>query len=152
MIRRGSIADLNDICMIENKSFDDHYPRFLLAELLRMCPAFFVAVDVESRVIGYCVASVRGDEAHLISIAVMQTRRRSGIARVLVGYLTKFLSSRNVKTLFLEVRVKNSGAIRLYSDLGFRPIRVIARYYSDGASALKMRIALTSVDSAAGFR
>ena len=151
MIRRGSIADLNDICMIENKSFNDPYPRFLLAELLRMCPAFFVAVDVESRVIGYCVASVRGDEAHLISIAVIQTRRRSGIARMLISYLTKFLSSRNVKALFLEVRVENSGAIRLYSSLGFRQVRVIARYYADGASALKMRISL--VDSAAaGFR
>ncbi len=146
-IRRASITDLYDVCMIEENSFDDPYPRVLLAELLRRCPASFVAVDVDGRVIGYCVSSMRAEEAHLISIAVLGSRRRIGIAKTLINELKRFLSDRGVMTLFLEVRVDNGTAIRLYSRLGFRRVRIIDRYYSNGASALKMQIGLNMSSS-----
>ncbi|MFI5448881.1 MAG: ribosomal protein S18-alanine N-acetyltransferase [Candidatus Bathyarchaeia archaeon] len=141
-VRRASVADLYDVCMIEENSFDDPYPRVLLAELLRRCPASFVAVDVDGRVVGYCVSSIRAEEAHLISIAVLRSRRRIGIAQTLINELKRFLSDRGVMTLFLEVRVDNGTAIRLYSRLGFRRVRILDRYYSNGASALKMQIGL----------
>jgi ribosomal-protein-alanine N-acetyltransferase len=133
--------------MIEENSFDDPYPRALLAELLRRCPASFVAVDVGGRVVGYCVSSMRAEEAHLISIAVLRSQRRIGIAKTLINELKRFLSDRGVMTLFLEVRVENSIAIRLYSRLGFQRDRIIRRYYSNGASALKMRIGLNRSSS-----
>lgn len=142
-IRRASIADLYDVCMIEDESFDDPYPRVLLAELLRKCPASFVAVDVHGRVVGYCVSSMKAEEAHLISIAVLRSRRRIGIAKTLIDELKRFLSDRGVMTLFLEVRVDNGTAIRLYSRLGFRRVSIMERYYSNGASALKMQIGLS---------
>ena len=141
-IRRASIADLYDVCTIEETSFDDPYPRVLLAELLRRCPASFVAIDVNGRVIGYCVSSMRAEEAHLISIAVLRSRRRIGVAKTLIDELSRFLSDRGVMVLNLEVRVDNLNAIRLYSQLGFRRVGIVERYYSNGASALRMQIRL----------
>jgi ribosomal-protein-alanine N-acetyltransferase len=106
-----------------------------------------VAVDIHGRVVGYCVSSMRAEEAHLISIAVLRSRRRIGIAKTLIDELKRFLSDRGVMTLFLEVRVDNGTAIRLYSRLGFRRVRIIDRYYSNGASALKMQIGLNMSSS-----
>jgi len=44
----------------------------------------------------------------------------------------------NAKQAFLEVRVSNKPAISLYEKLGFKVLRVIRGYYSDGEDAYVM--------------
>ena len=104
--------------------------------------SFFVASDRSGRLVGYCVATVRGGSAHLISAAVLRHQRRKGIAAGLLETLIKYLIGQRVKELWLEVKLSNQEAIALYTKLGFAQLSVISNYYSDGAAALRMRLSL----------
>ena len=52
------------------------------------------------------------------------------VMKSLVGY--------SCGDLFLEVRVSNVGAVRLYKKLGFTVERKIKHYYADGENAYVM--------------
>jgi len=75
-------------------------------------------------------------EAELLRIAVIQTNRRSGIARRLMSECSRRLSADGCLSLHLEVRVSNLPAQKLYESLGWRQVSVRKAYYSDGEDAL----------------
>jgi len=142
-IRPALLSDLVAVCQIETDSFDQPYPGVLMDKLLREhSGSFFVASDRSGRLVGYCVATVRGGSAHLISAAVLRHQRRKGIAAGLLETLIKYLIGQRVKELWLEVKLSNQEAIALYTKLGFAQLSVISNYYSDGAAALRMRLSL----------
>jgi ribosomal protein S18 acetylase RimI-like enzyme len=69
--------DLPAISAIEVDSFTDPYPPALMERLQRDNPGnFFVAENNSSKIVGYCVASEKGEFAHLISIGVLREYRR----------------------------------------------------------------------------
>jgi ribosomal-protein-alanine N-acetyltransferase len=138
-IRIATQNDLAAINRIENGSFVDPYPRRLLARLLSECPdSFLVAESEDGTIVGYCVASQEVGIVHLLSVAVLLEHRRRGIGSALIRKLIVSMSPAS-KEMVLEVKVGNSEAIKLYEALGFKRLGVIEHYYSDGASAVKMR-------------
>lgn len=88
---------------------------------------------------GYCVSSVDGRSAHLISIAVTPDQRKIGIGISLMDTLLGQLFEQGVEELWLEVKTGNKEAIGLYTKLGFVKVSVVPGYYSDGSGALRMR-------------
>jgi ribosomal-protein-alanine N-acetyltransferase len=137
------VADLFDICLIEDESFSSPYPRDLMEKLLEYNPVtFLVATDALGKPKGYAVGSVSGRSAHLISIAVLQDSRRKGAATLLLQELFRRLLEVHVEEVWLEVNTKDMGAIALYLKLGFEKLMTVDHYYSDGAAALKMRLSL----------
>jgi len=135
------LSDLEKICRIEDQSFShDPYPSFLIERLLTDQESLFLVVtDRAEEIVGYLVSKIEGDFAHLISLAVSPTQRRSGAATMLLEELIASLQQRKIHEVELEVRLDNKGAIKLYSQFGFSDQRIISRYYSDGSTALLMR-------------
>jgi len=130
------------IWQIEDSSFTDPYPHNLLAKLLREYPdTFFVAETSAGTIVGYCVAAQQENWAHLISIGVLPEYRRRRIGTALIHALLGTLAP-EVGELRLEVKQGNAEAIKLYEDLGFRPVNLIENYYEDGSSAVKTRLNL----------
>jgi ribosomal protein S18 acetylase RimI-like enzyme len=74
--------------------------------------------------------------AELLRIAVLQTHRRSGIAKRLMNECSKHLAAIGCNSLHLEVRVSNIPAQKLYESLGWRQISTRSAYYSNGEDAL----------------
>ena len=64
----------------------------------------------------------RLDRYMITNIAVKPDHRRQGIARALVQRSIEHLRTLNVKIALLNVRPDNSGAIKLYTDLGFHEV------------------------------
>jgi ribosomal-protein-alanine N-acetyltransferase len=121
----------------------------LIQKLLECNPnTFLVATDNPGQVLGYCVASINGASAHLISIAVLRHVRRKGAATLLLRELFRRLVGFNVEEVWLEVNVKDKGAIELYLKLGFGKLMTVDNYYSDGSPAVKMCLDLRSVTGA----
>jgi len=79
------------------------------------------------------------DEAEILTIAVLPTCRRKGFARLMMQNGMSSLAARGVRSLFLEVSVKNRAAIALYNAQGFVECGVRRAYYSDRSDALVMR-------------
>ncbi|BAN90691.1 ribosomal protein S18-alanine N-acetyltransferase [Aeropyrum camini] len=76
---------------------------------------------------------------HLVSIAVRPKFRGRGIGSMLLSETIYVMENvYKVDAIFLEVRVSNTPAIRLYEKFGFRKVRRIRGYYRDGEDAFVM--------------
>gem|GEM_PF-300931 len=140
-IRPASATDLQVICLIEDNSFSDPYPSHLLKRLLdEIGNNFLVAENGNGALVGYCVSSIEGRLAHLISIAVLTEGRRKGVATALLKNLIEYLEAHRVEELWLEVKQDNKEAIKLYEKFDFASMMVLENYYSDGSAALRMRM------------
>ena len=80
---------------------------------------------------------------HLISIAVLEEYRGRGIGSALLQHTIDAMKNvYKVVSIYLEVRVSNIGAIRLYEKFGFKKARIVREYYRDGEDAYVMVLKL----------
>jgi len=84
-----------------------------------------------------------GRVGHLVSIAVLEEYRGRGIGSRLLGETIRVMKEvYNVESIYLEVRVSNLVAMRLYEKYGFVKVRRIRGYYMDGEDAYVMVLRL----------
>lgn len=81
--------------------------------------ASVAAMDGE-RIIGIGMLAIREGIGWIGGIGVIPAYRRQGVARQMMQYLIHSASQRHLSHLHLEVFGQNSGAIQLYSSLGFQ--------------------------------
>jgi len=89
--------------------------------------------------VGYLAAKVVLDELEVLSFAVTPLKRRRGVGQWLLANVLEEWKRRGGTQVFLEVRVSNASARRLYERLGFVETGRRARYYRDGEDAVAMR-------------
>jgi ribosomal-protein-alanine N-acetyltransferase len=78
-------------------------------------------------------------QGHVVSIAVLPEYRRRGIATALMLRAMDSMKNKyGAAEVYLEVRVSNEPAIRLYEKLGFKKVKVLRGYYLDGEDAYLM--------------
>jgi [ribosomal protein S18]-alanine N-acetyltransferase len=97
-------------------------------------------------VAGYGVMSVAVQEAHILNLCVHPRRQGGGLGRWMLGRLLELAREHHAETAFLEVRVSNQAALRLYRALGFNEIGLRKNYYPAGAGredALMLALELT---------
>ena len=93
--------------------------------------------DPDGKWKGWYFAMKSGAATELLWIYVRPDLRGSGIARLLLEDLLAFcLKDRDTNSVFLEVRVSNAAAIKLYESSGFKKISRRSGYYSNGEDAL----------------
>lgn len=80
------------------------------------------------------------DEADIINIAVREDARGQGVARRLLNEALRLLKDRNVREVYLEVRVSNTAAQRLYRSFGFKVEGIRRKYYTNGEDAYNMHL------------
>jgi GNAT superfamily N-acetyltransferase len=66
---------------------------------------------------------VRGEDAWIGGVGVVAAARRSGIGEALMRALHAQARERDVRRVWLEVIVENTGAFALYEKLGYRTVR-----------------------------
>lgn len=98
------------------------------SELTNPLSLWVVAVDGDI-LVGYVGSQAVMGEADMMNIAVLPAYRRQGVARSLIQELVARLNARDVRSLTLEVRASNEGAIRLYDSLGFKQVGRRPNYY-----------------------
>lgn len=87
--------------------------------------------------IGYAGLARVGAEAEIHTLAVAPSHQRRGVGRAL---LRAVLDHAVGATVFLEVRIDNESAIRLYRSEGFVVVGIRRGYYRpSGADAFTMR-------------
>lgn len=79
--------------------------------------------------IGYFVAMKGVDEVHLLNITVAQPLQGQGWGRVMLDALATWARGQGAQWLWLEVRVSNERAQRLYEHYGFRRVGQRKGYY-----------------------
>ncbi|MHA1590679.1 MAG: ribosomal protein S18-alanine N-acetyltransferase [Candidatus Njordarchaeales archaeon] len=138
-IRRAIPDDLNKVFEIEQKSFKRPYPKYYLAWLIKGLADIFLVAEYKGQVLGYVAGRIEYNRlGHVITIAVHPEWRRRGIGTKLMLYIMKLFREYGCERVYLEVRVSNLEAIRLYEKLGFRITRLLKNYYEDGEDAYLM--------------
>jgi ribosomal-protein-alanine N-acetyltransferase len=83
------------------------------------------------------------DEAELATLAVAPEQRGRGIGGELLDRLLRAALDMGVRSVFLEVRASNEGAIALYRVRGYRHVGVRRQYYDrppEDALVLRLRL------------
>ena len=114
------------VAELEKQNFSEPWPEIAVrSELTNKLSLWLVALDGEA-VVGYVGSQTVLQEADMMNIAVADSHRRQGIARMLVEELIRQLDAYQ---LTLEVRASNAGAIALYDSLGFTQVGLRKNYY-----------------------
>ncbi len=132
-LRRLELRDLAAIETIERASYPTPWSRSMFAgELAKPSSVSLGAFDPETdALVGYLIISRYVDAWHVMNVAVAADWRRRGIATTLLERLFEVTSDDERRGYTLEVRVSNTGAIRLYESLGFHGRGVRRAYYTD---------------------
>lgn len=88
-------------------------------EALPMDNACFLVAEDAGRIAGYCGLFMAFDEGEVMNIAVRKDCQRKGMADRLFQALLEAGRKNGIRRFFLEVRVSNEAAIRLYEKNGF---------------------------------
>ena len=78
---------------------------------------------------GFSACRVRAQEAELLSLGVVPSARRTGVAKQLIDQSIDRCRHIGARDLFLEVADDNPGAQRLYQGLGFEQVGIRQNYY-----------------------
>jgi len=102
---------------------------------------YYLVADSDGVIDGYAGLLVIADQADVLTLAVAAGRWGQGTGSALLQALIAETARRGCSELFLEVRVDNDRAQRLYRRYGFSQIGIRKGYYQpSGADALVMRL------------
>jgi [ribosomal protein S18]-alanine N-acetyltransferase len=103
-------------------------------------PGVFGLIDAAG---GMVLARIAGDEAEVLTLAVVPASRRRGLGGALLDETLREIRDRGARVVFLEVSEVNQAARALYAAAGFVEVGRRRHYYADGADALVLRAALS---------
>jgi ribosomal-protein-alanine N-acetyltransferase len=131
-LRRLETHDLDAVETIERDSYPTPWSRSMFdAELRKPSSLALGAFTAGDELLGYAFVSRYVDAWHVMNVAVANAYRRRGIASALLERLFDVTATDPKRGYTLEVRVSNTGAIRLYERLGFEARGVRRGYYTD---------------------
>lgn len=130
-IRTLRPGDLDEVMLIERRSFSLPWSETTFRGLMRRPSAALVVAELDGAVAGYLVMWFVAEEAEIGDIAVLPKLRRHGIGRALVGRAIDEARSRSANGVFLEVRASNEGARNMYEQAGFELVGTRSGYYTE---------------------
>jgi [ribosomal protein S18]-alanine N-acetyltransferase len=142
-LRLMTAADIDAVLPMEQALFgEESWSRQMLEGELAEQPLsrYYVVADDEGVISGYAGLMVAGAQADVLTLAVAADRWGRGTGSALLGALLAEAERRGCAEVFLEVRIDNQRAQRLYRRYGFTEIGVRKGYYQpSGTDALVMR-------------
>ncbi len=145
-IRKFSMNDLQSVTQINRSCLPENYTDFFFIDLYKRFPETFIVAEEAGQVVGYIMCRVEVGlsgfglsglvkKGHVVSVAVSPEHRHKGVGEGLVSKALEAMKLYNAKQSYLEVRVTNDEAIKLYKKLGFEVTRTMHGYYADGEDA-----------------
>lgn len=129
MIREMQIDDLDQVMEIEEESFSVPWTANGFFTFLIRNDATFLVSEDEEGINGYIGLICAPPEGDITNVAVKASKRNRGIGKALVSEMIARAHEKGVDDVFLEVRVSNTPAIRLYETYGFENAGLRKNYY-----------------------
>jgi len=126
---------------LHKSSFPDAWSAQAIADLLALPGTFSFSVQD-----GFILTRVAGDEAEILTLAVLPAARGRGLGRTLLRAAARHAHALGAATLFLEVGTDNPAALALYAGQGFGRVGQRKGYYG-GRDALILRVELPLSES-----
>lgn len=137
VLRPMVLADVDQVMAIEQVSFPTPWPQeAFVYELTRNSNAECWVAEITPgiqgpQVVGSTIIWLGPDAAHIGTLAIHPDYRRHGIGQSLLAKALIECHVRGANQAYLEARIGNAPAQALYRKMGFQPIGVEKKYYTD---------------------
>ncbi len=128
-IRKLESADIPRVAALEKETFSEPWSEGGFADAISQPGNVFLVAEASHDIAGYIGMYVAADEGEITGVAVAEKYRRCGIATALIAEIKKQATSREIRTIFLEVRSSNIPARSLYERQGFVPCGARKNFY-----------------------
>jgi ribosomal-protein-alanine N-acetyltransferase len=123
--------DLAEVMELEKRAFTSPWTREMYLRELEKPEGCYVTARSEGELVGYGGTLLILDEAHVMTLAVREDRRRRGVGARLLLELVRRSEENGARFLTLEVRKSNLAAVGLYERFGFQIMGERKHYYLD---------------------
>jgi ribosomal-protein-alanine N-acetyltransferase len=151
--RPMTVGDLDEVLAIERAAYDFPWTPGNFVDSIAAGYWTRLAFDAEGRLAAYAVAMRIVDEMHLLNLTVAPALQGRGLAQAMLDRLQAESVTLGLETLWLEVRVSNARARRLYHWRGLREVGLRRDYYpapfGEREHAVVMRLTLATGTEAA---
>src|SRR6185312_13744292 len=121
-------ARIDEVVAIEQTAYDHPWARNHFVDSVAAGYQAQILMAGEN-LLGYFVAMRGVDEVHLLNITVTPVHQGHGWARVMLDALALWARAQGAQWLWLEVRISNYRAQRIYERYGFRRVGQRKNYY-----------------------
>lgn len=129
----------NQLYAIEQLCFSHPWSQESLLSELHSEHNLCLVAKSEKTIMGFCLLSLIAGEGTVLQVAVHPDYRNKGTGKQLMSIAMNEAVKKGTEAIFLEVRVSNTPARRLYQSLGFEEIALRKGYYRDGEHAIIMQ-------------
>lgn len=127
-IRRMQRSDLDAVVAIEREVFLFPWTPGNFSDSLDSGYHCLV-LEQDGQIFGYGIMTIGAEEAHLLTLSIAAESQRKGWGERLLRHFIQIAREQRALTLFLDVRVSNHAAARLYERMGFRKVGKRKDYY-----------------------
>jgi ribosomal-protein-alanine N-acetyltransferase len=133
---------LDEVVAVESRAYDHPWTRGNFSDSIRSGYEAQALVAGET-LLGYFVAMKGVDEVHLLNITVAPEYQSQGWGRLMLDAVALWARGQGAQWLWLEVRVTNERAQRLYERYGMRRVGERKGYYPAGPAAREDAIVMS---------
>jgi ribosomal-protein-alanine N-acetyltransferase len=131
-LRNLDADDIDALEQIEQVAYAAPWSRSMFAtEVAKPTSHSIGAFRPDGELLGYLILSRYVDAWHVMNVAVHPESRRQGVATALLRRMLEETADDPARGYTLEVRVSNTGAVKLYESFGFEIQGVRKGYYLD---------------------
>ncbi len=122
------LADIEAVLKIEEQVYEVPWTEGIFKDCINVGYNCFVYAP-QDEVLAYGLVSIAADEAHILNLCVAPNMQGQGLGKKMLHKLLREAEVRNVCSVFLEVRLSNTVAIKLYEQEGFNRLGIRKNYY-----------------------
>jgi [ribosomal protein S18]-alanine N-acetyltransferase len=115
------------------------YSKFSLQYFLSLPAADCLVAEDANKIVGFILAETNAPLAHIITLDVAASYRRTGLGSLLLAEMEKHFRFKEVRSVLLETAVDNETGIAFWEKHGYRTEAVLKRYYLGKVDASEMR-------------
>lgn len=121
-------VDMDAVWAIEQVAYPFPWTKSILEGCLTQNYCCWV-LECDENIVGYAIINFILDEMHLLNIVIDPRVQSQGYGRVLLRHVIDYAKSKKGQQIYLEVRLSNQIAERLYRSMGFEKIGERKAYY-----------------------
>ena len=138
--------DLDKVKTLVDVELSEPYTTYTYRFFCQTWPQLTHFAVVDGREVGAVVGKVepRGGtyRGYVAMLVVERQLRGRGVGKALVRRVVDTMAEMGVEEVVLEAECTNTGALRLYADLGFVRDKRLVKYYLNGGDAFRLKLLL----------